>query len=239
MKKILSFVAFSLVLILGLAHPFNQAEALVTAPFAGATYALAGAGISALNSTIILQSFTVPQTGYKLQDSDLSDTFYVTFESGNTKKQEIASCTTVVQNGNGTASLSGCLRGLLPFNNYVASTTYAFPHGGGTSVIFSDPPQLFNEYAARGNNEQISGQWGFAQLPTSTTSTPTMPNQLVTVYQLTQATTTGGINASETVKGVSELATGAEGAAGTSLGSTGGPFNAASELGQLFTPIGG
>lgn len=192
-----------------------------TQPVAGFNYYLAGAGVNASASSITFQSLTIPQTGYKLQDSDFSDTFYITFEPGNSKKQEIIACTVVTQNVGGTATVSGCSRGMLPFTPFTASSTYAFPHGGSTIAIFSDPPQLFNEYPAKANNEQISGAWGFAQLPTSTTSTPTNPQQLITLYQFQQATTTGGINASETAKGVSELATGVEAASSTLSGSTG------------------
>lgn len=192
-----------------------------TQPVAGFNYYLAGSGVTGSNGSITLQSLTIPQTGYLLQDSDFSNTFYITLEPGNAKKQEIAGCTTVTQNANGTATLSGCSRGLLPFSPYTASSTYAFTHAGGTTVIFSDPPQLFNQYPAKDNNETITGQWSFSQLPTSTTSTPTDPSQLITLYQFQQATSTGGINASELVKGVSQLATGVQAQSGTSLGSTG------------------
>jgi LysM repeat protein len=192
-----------------------------TLPVAGVTYSLAGSGVTASATSITLTSLTIPQTGYELQDSDFSSTFYVTFEPGNTKRQEIASCTTVVQNADNSATLSGCTRGLLPFSPYTASSTYRFPHAGGTQLIFSDPPQLFNEYPAKGNNELITGQWQFTTRPTSTTSTPTDQAQLVTLYDLQQATSTGGSNNSETIKGVCELSTSAEAALGTTLGSTG------------------
>lgn len=142
-----------------------------TLPVAGQTYYLAGSGITASATSITLQSLTIPQSGYELQDSDFSSTFYITLEPGNTKKQEIASCTTVVQNANNTATLSGCTRGLLPFTPYTASTTYAFAHGGGTIVIFSDAPQLFNEYPAKSNNETITSGWVYTVFPQIATST--------------------------------------------------------------------
>ena len=193
-----------------------------TLPVAGQTYTLAGSGITASNtSSITLSSLTIPQTGYKLQDSDFSPTFYLTFEPGSTKRQEIASCTTVVQNANNSATLSGCTRGLLPFTPFTASSSYAFSHAGGTSVIFSDPPQLFNEFVAKDNDATITGLINFTQLPLGPTSTPTNQQQFITLYQFQQATTTGGVNGSETAKGVFEGATQAEMAAGTVFGSTG------------------
>lgn len=193
-----------------------------TLPVAGMTYTLAGSGITASATSITVSSLTIPQTGYKLLDANFSDTFYITLEPGSTKRQEIASCTTVTQNANGSATLSGCSRGLLPYTPFTASTTYDFPHAGGTQLIFSDPPQLFNEYPAKSNDETITGTWDFSDnLPTAPTSTPTSVDQLVTLFQMNQATSTGGTDATETTKGIGEFATQAEMALGTATGSTG------------------
>ena len=200
-----------------------------TLPVAGVTYNLAGSGVTASATSIVLKSLTIPQTGYLLQDSDFSTTFYLTFQPGNTKSQEIASCTTVTQNANGSATLSGCTRGLLPFSPFTASSTFRFPHAGGTQVIFSDPPQLFNEFTAKQNNELVTGQWQFVQLPTSTTSTPTDQGQFITLYQFSQATSTGGVNQTTTVKGVSQSATDAQLQLGTVFGSTGAVLGATSQ----------
>lgn len=128
-----------------------------TLPVAGVTYTLAGSGVTSAATSITLTSLTIPQTGYELLDADFSSTFYVTLEPGNTKRQEIVSCTTVTQNANNTATISGCTRGLLPFSPYTTSSSYQFSHAGGTSLIFSDAPQLFNEYVTKANDEVIAG----------------------------------------------------------------------------------
>lgn len=130
-----------------------------TLPVAGSTYFISGSGIAPGDTSITLQSFTIPQTGQKIQPTDLSPTFFFTLEPGNNTKQEIISCTSEVQNQTGTATLNGCSRGLSPISPYTASTTLAFAHAGGSSVIMSDAPQLFNLYAAKSNNELITGQW--------------------------------------------------------------------------------
>lgn len=158
-------------------------------PIAGTTYNLSGAGVSSSATSITLQSLTLPQSGVELVTTDLrtgvSDKFYITIEPGNRLKQEIVSCTTVTQSStNDTATLSGCTRGLAPIYPYTASTTYAFTHAGGAQVIFSNPPQLYNEIIAYIDN----------------------------------ATSTGAVDASLTVKGVVEIATGAEAAAHTAVG---------------------
>lgn len=173
-----------------------------TQPIAGMTYNLAGSGLSSSATSIVLQSFTLPQTGHEILDSELSDTFYLTLEPGNRSKQEIVSCTTVTQSStNDTATLSGCSRGLAPISPYTASSTYAFVHAGGSQVILSDPPQLFNQYAAKANDETITGTWTFNTFPvTPDNSTST-----------------------ESALGVVELATQVEMASSTATGSTGGP----------------
>lgn len=193
-----------------------------TLPIAGVTYSLAGSGTTASATSITLTSLTVPQTGYELIDSNFSDTFYVTLEPGNQNRQEIISCTTVTQNANNTATLSGCSRGLLPFSPFTASTTYAFSHGGGTKVIFSDPPQLFNEFAAKGNAESITRVWTFDQHPLSspTLGTPTTTYQYVTKQYADNVALQGAATSTETQAGIAELSTQIEMASTTDYGAT-------------------
>ena len=155
-----------------------------TLPVAGSTYSLAGSGISSSASSITLQSFTIPQSGQKILDSDLSDTFYATLEPGSRTRQEIVACTTVTQNSGGTATFSGCSRGMAPIYPYTASSTLAFVHAGGSQVILSDPPQLFNEYPGKANTETVTGIWTFNNLPkaASVTTLATTSDQLATKY---------------------------------------------------------
>ena len=68
-----------------------------TLPIAGSTYTLSGSGVSSSASSFTLSSFTIPQNGYEIQDSDISDTFYMTVEPGSKTRQEIVACTTVAQ----------------------------------------------------------------------------------------------------------------------------------------------
>lgn len=131
-------------------------------PIAGQTYTLAGSGISSSDTSFTLTSFTITQNGYEIQDSDMSETFYITLEPGSRTRQEIISCTTVTQSStDDTATISGCTRGLLPVTPYTASTSLQFAHAGGSIVIFSDPPQLFNQTTFKGNDETITGSWLF------------------------------------------------------------------------------
>lgn len=191
-----------------------------TTPIAGATYYLAGAGISSTATSIVLQSFTLPQTGYEILDGDLSDTFYLTLEPGSRTRQEIISCTTVAQSAtNDTATVSGCVRGLKPISPYSADSDYAFTHAGGSQVILSDPPQLFNQYVAKANNEWITGTWGFSAVPT-TTDECTATTEFCTKSYIDNQVNQGAATSTESVAGIAELATRIENASSTPWGST-------------------
>lgn len=125
----------------------------------GHTYYLAGSGISSSATSFTLTSFTLPQNDYPIADGDLSDTFYLTVEPGNRTRQEFISCTTVTQNAGGTATISGCTRGLSPISPYTASTSLQFAHSGGSPVILSNPPQFYEQFGALENDEAITGSW--------------------------------------------------------------------------------
>jgi len=145
----------------------SPAVGAATQLVAGQTFFLAGSGISSTATSFTLTSFTIPQNSYAILDGDVSETFYVTLEPGSRQRQEIVSCTTVVQNAGGTATLSGCTRGLSPITPYLEDATLKFAHSGGSSAILSNPPQIFEEFGAKGNDEIITGSW---TVPTPTAS---------------------------------------------------------------------
>jgi hypothetical protein len=194
-----------------------------TIPIAGATYNLSGGGLSSTATSLTLSSFTLKQTGQAIQDADMGDTFYLTLEPGNNSRQEIVSCTTVAQNSGGTATLSGCTRGLSPISPYTASTTLRFSHPGGAQMIFSDPPQLFNLYTTKANDEVITGAWEFETLPTSsvvcTGTTHFCNKQYIDALSIQGAATS-----SETNMGIAQIATQSQWSAGTASSTEGRPL---------------
>ena len=175
----------------------------------GTVYYLAGSGITSSAASITLTSLTLPQTGQKIKDSDLSDTFYITIEPGSTARQEFVSCTTVTQNAS-TATLTGCSRGLSPLSPYTASTTMQFAHSGGSKVIFSNPPKLYDQAAFKGNDESITGLYTFSQNPISTAGNATTSTQLATKSYVDNVTNQGAATSTETNGGIVELGTLAE-----------------------------
>lgn len=196
-----------------------------TLPINGSTYNISGSGVTSAATSFNLSSLTIPQNGYKIVDADASATFYMTLEPGSRTRQEVVSCTTIVQNVAGTATISGCTRGLSPISPYTASTTLKFAHPGGSQVIFGNAAQLFNEYAGKLNAETITGLWTYpsvdatrARIDADTDTAVT--TAFVTFGQLSRQAISGASNGSETIKGIFEAATAIEQASSTSLGST-------------------
>lgn len=198
-------------------QPDNLGVAVL--PIAGSTYNLSGAGVSSSATSITLASLTIPQTGQKIQDSDLSSTFYITLEPGNRTRQELVSCTTVTQ-GATTATLSGCSRGLSPITPYTASSTLQFAHGGGSQVIFSDPPQLFNEFASRADDNTFLGVNRFNSYLPESSIQATTTNQFTIKGYVDSVALQGAATSTETVGGISILATALQQASSTDLGVT-------------------
>ena len=196
--------------------------------FGGQLYYLYGGGISSSATSIQLTSLTIPQNGYEVQDSDLSATFYVTIEPGSRTRQEFVSCTTVTQNSDNTATLSGCSRGLSPIPSYAASTTLQFAHSGGSRIIFSDPPQVYNQAAFKTNDETIDGIWQFASTSVprydlvpanhNTGAVVSTTSEFASVRYVNVVAAAGCADGSEGAQGCVELATALEAASSTVLG---------------------
>ena len=188
---------------------------------------LAGSGITSSQVTITVTSLTITQTGQKLAMVDFGTIGYITLEPGVSSRQEFASFTGITQNTNGTAVLSGVVRGLSPIAPYTASTSVQFSHGGGTKLIVSNSPPFLNTFANQQNNANITGHYVFTTLPnvaTTTTDAMVIANgttSLVTYNLLANTSFAGTVDATEVGKGIIELGTALEQASSTISGGSG------------------
>ena len=139
----------------------------------GIPYYLYGSGVVASDTSITLTDFDTPVSGYNLTMSSFGDTGYLTLEPGNTTRQEFVSFTGVTQNSDDSATLTGVTRGLSPISPFTASTTLRKAHPGGSVAVLSDPPQLFNLFPKKADDETISGAWAATSYPTASTSIAT------------------------------------------------------------------
>lgn len=108
----------------------------------------------------------------------------------------------------------------------VTANKLAWTQGETKLLLGSNPPYMYGQFPSRGNDETITGLWEFpsgANNPTIGSSylAPTLDNQIATKKYIDDIAIAGTPDASTTVKGSVEIATGAELAAGTGTGGTG------------------
>lgn len=125
-------------------------------PTGGKTYTL-GASIGSTNTTIRLSSFTEPVTGTPFTMAILDTEIAYGTIAPKTNSAEFISFTGITQNSDGTADLTGVVRGLAKVPPFTTSVAYKLPHSGQSIFILSDAPQVFYEYAALRNDNTYSG----------------------------------------------------------------------------------
>lgn len=143
----------------------------------GGTYRLASS-ISSTQNTIRLSSFKEPVSGIPYTMSYLNSSKEYGTLDPQTNNSEFISFTGITQNADGTATLTGVIRGLSRSYPYSASSTFQLTHSGQSIFILSNTPQIYNDIYDYINN----------------------------------ATTSGAVDASPTVKGIVEISTAAEAA---------------------------
>lgn len=232
-KYLLSAIISAIVLIGGIFYGHSlqlsteQVAGAAFSPVQGQTYYLAGAGITNTASSIQLTSATLPDPQKTpLQMSMFGTIGYAVLEPQSSKIENI-SFTGITQNPNGTAVLTGVARGLSFYAPYAASTTLALSHAGGATLILSNSAAFYGQQFALLNSPgTIGAVWTYGSTTPPTYDTdPIWANFSTQVFAdvsyVNSVVAAGAANASETVKGIIQLATATQAAAGTSFGSTG------------------
>lgn len=162
---------------------------------------LAGSGISATATTIILSSLVhLPAVGGgTVEMTDLGTLGWATLEPG-TSREEIIFFTGITQNGDGTATITGVTRNLKSYAPYDQYSATGYAHAGGATFIITNNPQMYDSMTNKGNDETITGLWDFStSIPTLPAANPTTGNQAARkTYVDTKVSLTGN----ETIAGV-------------------------------------
>jgi hypothetical protein len=189
----------------------NKIGATVPSVVAAFQTSLASKLTSSETSTMTLVSGT---TG---DGTTLNGTYGFTLDEGTSNKEYIlATCV--------DTACTSLVRGISVNTGTSSVAALKKEHRRGASVKITDYPLLaiITNILTGGDSLPSGIKFGSDGFITGlATTTPTDLSSAITLYQLQQATSTGGVNASETAKGVGEIATQAEAAAGTSAGSTG------------------
>ena len=153
--------------------------------FAAQTFNL-GASIGSTDSSILLSSFTEPVTGVPYTMALLNTNIVYGTIAPKTSQKELISFTGITQNSNGTATLTGVVRGLAMKYPFASDSAYKLPHSGQTQFIISDSPQVFEEYPSITADVTITGQWTFTK-PVITPANPVATTSVLGVGKVSVA----------------------------------------------------
>ena len=161
---------------------------------------LSGSGVTSTATTIILSALVTPQ-GASVVTADIGTKGYATLEAGTTREENI-SFTTITQNADGTATLTGVTRGLNFVASYAETSGLKQAHAGGTDVIISNSAPFYDNFLNKNNDETITqthtfSTSAFPKMSDSTTS-PTDSEELATKGYVDTAAL-GTVNANKLV----------------------------------------
>lgn len=121
----------------------------------------------------------------------------------------------------GSKTVSGLSRGLSYITGTTTVSANAHDHRKGANVKISDFPVIQRMKAQLNGEDTIANLLNYTNVQDYTNASGTA---LVDLNKLQQTSFNGTVDTSETVKGISEIATAAEIAAGTQYGATGAPL---------------
>lgn len=171
--------------------------------------------VSATQSTLPASSVTTTD-GHTLTMADFGSKVFLTVEPGGIK-QEIAMCTGI----SGT-TWTGCTRGLAFYGSSTASVAAnRKTHSAGVQVIISNVHYIYQQLLNKEDDETVAGTKTFTSLPLIPTTTPTIDGHVASKKYVDDTINAGAPDATESVKGISELSQRSEASGGISVGGTG------------------
>ena len=164
------------------------------------TFTLAGAGVSAGDSSMTLEDFNQID-GTPLTMSDFGIQGFGTCEPASGINEEEISFTGVVSNIDGTVTLTG-ISTVLNVYPQTQTPNFATGHAGGTIFVISNTAGFYTNFPAKSNDETITGIWSVPY--------PTIGAQIANKNYVDAAIVSGGVPASTTVPGIAMEATQAQ-----------------------------
>lgn len=214
------------------------------------TFQLAGAGAVIGDVTVVLSSLKQIDGTTNITMTNFGAIGYMTLEPNSGTQEEQISFSGIVQNANGTATLSG-VKSVLFVSPYTESTGLAKTHAGGTKAIISNTAGFYNKLVAKDDAATITGKYTFpgggdANAPVSGTvyAAPTADLEYAAKKYVDDTAFGVGVLANTTTAGYVQEATVSQLNAGTATGSTGAvlfgsPADFASSIYGLQLPTSG
>lgn len=146
-----------------------------------------------------------------------------TLDPGNGTLEEQIAFTGLVNNSNGTVTLTG-VKSVAFTSPYTQTSGLLKTHAGSTAFVISNTAGFYDKLTSKNDDETITGTWTFT-IPNyprmdANTPYPTEEAQFATKGYADSLTFAGAPNASPTQKGIVQIATQAETDARTLFGST-------------------
>lgn len=168
-------------------------------------FALGGGGAITGATSIVLQKFQTID-GVDLAMTDFGTIGYGTLEPGSGTQEEQISFTGVVQNSNGTATLSG-VKSVLFISPYTETSGLSKTHSGGVTFVISNTAGFYDQLLAKNDDATITGKYTFptgVSNPLVGTSyvAPTGPTMIATKKYVDDVAIQGAPDASTTTKGI-------------------------------------
>jgi len=191
----------------------------------GQDYTLAGSGVTATATTLTLASMKYPGGVTNIVTADIGSICYAVLEP-ETPREENISFTTITQNADGTATLTGVVRGLAFKAPYTQDTSLRRAHSGGSLFRISNTAPFYNQLMSKQNDETILGIYTFTnpnvpRMDTAHTYLAGEQEYFATKRYVDSVAIAGASNADTTTKGIVQEATLAETLSKTAVGSTG------------------
>lgn len=212
--------------------PVQQSQSFgAFTPVGGSTYVLSGSGVVSTATTIPVTAFKTPD-GRALTMAMFGTIGYAVLDPNSPSKIEDITFTGITQNANGSAILTGVSRGMDFVTPYSASSTLAQAHAGGSYLILSNTAGFYGQQFLFSNSNSSSTAFMTFSPTTPPAYYPSVGQQAAGTYNSTTSelasiayvngvVASGAPNATTLVKGIVQLASAVQAAAGTALGSTG------------------
>lgn len=172
-----------------------------------------------LSSSITATQTTIPvgttkdKKGEQLATSTLGMKIYLNIEPGG-NKEELVVCT-----GISGDNWTGCTRGLaFSGTDESAVSSYQYAHSAGSRVVMSNIHYVYQNFVDLDSNQTITGNKtfsgtanftggvsNFTNIPTTSTSTPTANNQIVTKGYVDGIVVAGGVTMTTTTPGIAKI----------------------------------
>lgn len=165
-------------------------------------YKLAGSGITSTATSIILQTMKTPDS-VNLAMASFGVIGYGTLEPA-TSREENISFTGITQNADGTATLTGVVRGLAFITPYTTVAGNKKAHSGGTIFRITNSSNIYNSLGILANDQTWAGTNTFSNPPVSATN-PTANSQVANKSYVDGVAIAGAPDASDVTKGITKL----------------------------------